>query len=217
MYWMVGWLPGGSAGTSFCSGTEMSISFRAMASPSGGCLLLAVCGRVEASPLEFRPEAPRRESPGRGRKSISRLWTRGAIERALGDQVRECKRRTRRGVLPTPSQTEHRDCTDRRSRALAHLHRQADEGELTLAKQGFQIAQALDVSDVEVEAGLVDHQVHVAHRPRPHRIDAEMHDALLRKPFGRHDIHAGIIDCIFLARKGSLVMTGAEQDGAALW
>src|SRR5271169_4959102 len=31
MYWMVGWLPGGSAGTSFCSGTEMSISFRAIA------------------------------------------------------------------------------------------------------------------------------------------------------------------------------------------
>src|SRR4051794_11896994 len=27
---MVGWLPGGSAGTSFCSGTEMSISLRAM-------------------------------------------------------------------------------------------------------------------------------------------------------------------------------------------
>src|SRR5262249_34273520 len=31
MYWMVGWLPGGSAGTSFCNGTEMSISFRAIA------------------------------------------------------------------------------------------------------------------------------------------------------------------------------------------
>src|ERR1700704_544379 len=36
---MVGWLPGGSAGTSFCSGTEMSISLRAMHSlhfPDGG-------------------------------------------------------------------------------------------------------------------------------------------------------------------------------------
>src|SRR6516225_7672304 len=31
MYWMVGWLPGGSAGTSFCNGTDMSISFRAIA------------------------------------------------------------------------------------------------------------------------------------------------------------------------------------------
>src|SRR3954454_2985834 len=34
IYWMAGWPPGGSAGTSFCSGTEMSISLRAMASPS---------------------------------------------------------------------------------------------------------------------------------------------------------------------------------------
>src|SRR5258705_12856184 len=31
MYCMFGWPPGGSAGTSFCSGTEMSISWRAMA------------------------------------------------------------------------------------------------------------------------------------------------------------------------------------------
>jgi hypothetical protein len=30
---MTGWMPGGSAGTSFCSGTEISISFRAMALP----------------------------------------------------------------------------------------------------------------------------------------------------------------------------------------
>src|SRR5882757_9503388 len=33
MYWMVGWFPGGSAGTSFCSGTEISISLRAMVFP----------------------------------------------------------------------------------------------------------------------------------------------------------------------------------------
>src|SRR3954449_4286405 len=33
IYWMVGWPPGGSAGTSFCSGTEMSISRRGMAVP----------------------------------------------------------------------------------------------------------------------------------------------------------------------------------------
>src|SRR5882724_9976515 len=31
---MTGLMPGGSAGTSFCSGTEMSISVRAMALPS---------------------------------------------------------------------------------------------------------------------------------------------------------------------------------------
>src|ERR1700752_879580 len=37
---MVGWLPGGSAGTSFCKGTEMSISLRAMA-PLPFCLLLS--------------------------------------------------------------------------------------------------------------------------------------------------------------------------------
>jgi hypothetical protein len=30
MYWIVGWPPGGSAGTSFCSGTEISISRLAM-------------------------------------------------------------------------------------------------------------------------------------------------------------------------------------------
>src|SRR3954447_10265783 len=32
MYWMVGCPPGGSAGTSFCRDTEMSINWRAMAS-----------------------------------------------------------------------------------------------------------------------------------------------------------------------------------------
>src|SRR5438445_11335060 len=37
---MVGWLPGGSAGTSFCSGTEISISLRAMVCPR--CLFLFV-------------------------------------------------------------------------------------------------------------------------------------------------------------------------------
>src|SRR3982751_1020236 len=33
MYWIVGCPPGGSAGTSFCSGTEMAINLRAMAFP----------------------------------------------------------------------------------------------------------------------------------------------------------------------------------------
>src|SRR4051812_29197235 len=41
IYWMAGWPPGGSAGTSFCSGTEMSISLRAMASLFAGSNVLA--------------------------------------------------------------------------------------------------------------------------------------------------------------------------------
>src|ERR1700761_3653555 len=118
---MTGWMPGGSAGTSFCKGTEMSISFRAMAwSPllSIFCLL----------------------------------------------------------------QIEHGNRTDRRGGALAPFHRQADEGEIALAQQGFQVARAFDVGDVEVETGLVHEQVHLAVRPRPHGIDAEMHDALAGQP-----------------------------------
>src|SRR6185437_13857793 len=45
---MVGWLPGGSAGTSFCNGTEISISVRAMA-PAPGFL---VCVLPQASRLD---------------------------------------------------------------------------------------------------------------------------------------------------------------------
>jgi hypothetical protein len=49
MYWIVGWLPGGSAGTSFCKGTEMSISRRAMAVP---LQMRGNSARVDAS-LQF--------------------------------------------------------------------------------------------------------------------------------------------------------------------
>src|SRR5215471_199033 len=45
MYWMVGWLPGGAAGTSFCNGTEMSISFRAIA--PAPLLVVSLCLNVE--------------------------------------------------------------------------------------------------------------------------------------------------------------------------
>ena len=54
------------------------------------------------------------------------------------------------------SHIKHRHGADRRSRPAAPLHRQADEGELAAAEQRFEIAQALDMGDVEVEAGLVD-------------------------------------------------------------
>src|ERR1700755_3376502 len=50
MYWMVGWLPGGSAGTSFCNGTEMSISFRAIA-PAPYSLLLPRASRLNVEQL----------------------------------------------------------------------------------------------------------------------------------------------------------------------
>ena len=61
--------------------------------------------------------------------------------------------------LATRSQPEHSHRTDRRRRTAAPLHWQADEGESALAKQRFQIAQALDVGDVEVEAGFVNQRV----------------------------------------------------------
>src|SRR5207244_13053407 len=37
---------------------------------------------------------------------------------------------------------------------------------------------------------LVHERVDVALGPRPHRVDAEMHDALLRQPFGRGDVRS---------------------------
>src|SRR6185437_7041272 len=156
---MTGWMPGGSAGTSFCSGTEMSISFRAMA----------------ASPL----------------LSILHLWR------------------------LTSLQVKHGDGPDRRSGSFAPFHRQADEGELPVAEQRFQVAQAFDVGDIEVKTCLVNQQVDFTIRTRAHRIDAEMHDALTGQPFGGLDIDAGIVGCIFLAREGALVMAGTEQHGTA--
>src|ERR1700752_3516808 len=64
---------------------------------------------------------------------------------------------------------QHRDGADRRAGALAPFQRQADELEFALAEQRFQIAQALDVGDVELEAGLVHERVDHALGPRPHR------------------------------------------------
>ena len=114
------------------------------------------------------------------------------------------------------SHIEHGDGADWRAGPLAPLHRQADESEAAPAQQRFQIAQALDVGDVEVETRLVNQRVHPALGSGPHRVDAEMHDALPGQPFGGRDIHAGIVGRIFLARERAFVVAGAEQNGPAL-
>src|SRR5271167_2183084 len=80
---------------------------------------------------------------------------------------------------------EDRHRADGRAGSAAQFERQADEAELALADQRLEVAQAFDVGDVEVEARLVDEGVDDPHRPRPHGIDAEMHDPLPRQPFGR--------------------------------
>src|SRR6201986_752519 len=73
------------------------------------------------------------------------------------------------------SVVEHRDRADRRAGALTPFQRQADELEFTLAEQGFEIAEAFHVGDVELEAGFVHQRVHFAFRSRPRLVDAEMH------------------------------------------
>jgi hypothetical protein len=65
---------------------------------------------------------------------------------------------------------EHGHGADRRAGAVAPLHRQADEGELAGAEQRFQIAQALDVGDIEFETRLVNQQIHLAFRAGPHTV-----------------------------------------------
>src|SRR4051812_50193947 len=114
------------------------------------------------------------------------------------------------------SHVKHGDRADRRCCPAAPLHRQADEGELAAAKQCFEIAQALDMGDVEVEAGLVDEGIHLALRSRPHRIDAEMDDALLRQPFGGGNVYAGIGAGIFLSGGGWLMGVGGGKHGGAV-
>src|SRR5271167_56387 len=88
---------------------------------------------------------------------------------------------------------EYRDRADRRAGAVAPLQRQADELEFAFADERLEIAQALHMGDVELEAGFVDQRVDLALRSGPHGIDAEMHDALARQPFGRGDIDARIV------------------------
>src|SRR5262249_60226696 len=80
---------------------------------------------------------------------------------------------------------EHGHGTDRRAGALAPFQRQADELKFALAQQGFEIEQALHMRAVEFQGGPWHERVDLAFGPRPHRVDAGMHDALARRAFGR--------------------------------
>src|SRR5262245_40813004 len=71
---------------------------------------------------------------------------------------------------------EHRHGPNGRARSTTPLQRQADEEKLALADQRLQVAQTLDVRDVEAEAGFVHEGVDVALGAWPHRVDAEVHD-----------------------------------------
>src|SRR5476649_1408586 len=93
---------------------------------------------------------------------------------------------------------EYRDRTNWRACAAAPFERQSYGAELTLTDQCLQIAQALDMRDIELKTSLVHKRVDVALRSGPYGIDPEVHDALLCQPFGRRDIHARIIGCIRL-------------------
>src|ERR1700756_1031942 len=77
---------------------------------------------------------------------------------------------------------KHRDGADRRTGALAPFQRQADELKFALPEQRLEIAQAFHMRDVEFEAGFVHECIDFTFRPRPHRVDAEMHNALAGKP-----------------------------------
>src|SRR5262249_11440172 len=106
--------------------------------------------------------------------------------------------------------------TDRRAGAAAPFEGQPDEPELALTDQRLQIAQALDVRDVELKTGLVDQRVDDPHRARPHGIDAEMDYSLPRQPLGRSDVHPRIVGRVGRPWKGPLVMARAQEHRAAL-
>src|SRR5688572_27973003 len=101
----------------------------------------------------------------------------GAAESAMEEQSTPY-RATR------PLVVEHSHRPDRRAGAAAPLERQPDEAELALSDQRLQIAQAIHVRDVELQACLVDEDVHGSDRPGAHGVDAEMHDPLPRQPLG---------------------------------
>src|SRR5262245_13893331 len=98
---------------------------------------------------------------------------------------------------------EHGDRTDRRAGTAPPFERQSDEAEFALADQRLEIAEAFDVGDVELEAGLVHERVHHADRSGPHGVDAEMHDALPRQPLGGGDVHSRIVGRIGRRREGA--------------
>src|ERR1700687_2245895 len=63
---------------------------------------------------------------------------------------------------------EHGHRPDRRAGSAAPFQRQPDEAELAFADQRLEIAQALDMGDVELQARLVDERVHDAFRSGAH-------------------------------------------------
>ena len=112
---------------------------------------------------------------------------------------------------------EDSDGADRRARAFTPFERQADEAKFAAAEQSLQIAEAFHMGDVEFEAGLVDQRIDLSGGSRPHRVDAEMDDALLGEPLGRRYVHARIVGRVGRRRERSLVVAGAKEDGPPLW
>ena len=85
------------------------------------------------------------------------------------------------------------DGADRRTRSSAPFQRQSDKPEFPFADERLQIAEALDMGDVEIEAGLVHQRVHDTHGAGAHGINAEMDYSLLRQPFRGSDIDPWIV------------------------
>src|SRR6266436_5742646 len=84
MYWMVGCPPGGSAGTSFCSGTEMSINWRAMAVPP--ILAPPIVASLDLGVKEARAKAP--DALIVGRQQVDQYFSLRRVEAIRGDTSR---------------------------------------------------------------------------------------------------------------------------------
>src|SRR3979490_914176 len=92
MYWIVGCPPGGSAGTSFCSGTEISISRLAIGVSS--CFAATIIARYR----RYQPGIFSHFRPAEARASLRQLATQlrkrgvdpGAVHRTPRLQIRQC-------------------------------------------------------------------------------------------------------------------------------
>src|ERR1700733_9272131 len=120
-------------------------------------VILRLCpSSMEWSLNPFRCHAPRR-------RSIQSSLRLGSPNRTRSLDHSLPRRMTGRGRMMTGGEwrfgtgsiLKHRDRADRRAGALAPFQRQADELELALAEQCFEVAQALDVGEAEIEAGFV--------------------------------------------------------------
>jgi hypothetical protein len=127
-----------------------------------------------------------------------------------------CSRRAADFAPRSSLEVENRYCPDRRAGALAPFQRQSNEPEFALPDQCFQIAEAFDMRDAEVETRFVHERVYLAVRTWPHRVDAEMHNALLRQPLGRRDGHAGIVSRVVRPGESACMVTGAKEHRAPL-